>query len=309
MSWKEQHGAGGAPRLLAVVADDYGIGPGTSRAILELARAGVVTGTVLLVNAPTAEAAVQAWRAAAPDADLGWHPCLTMDRPVAPPGAVASLVGPDGCLWPLRRFLPRLLLGRIRPEHVRRELAAQLARYRDLTGEVPAFVNAHQHVNLFGHVGAVLRDVLRPLGPGLFLRRVVEPWRTFACVPGARVKRGVLALLGHRQACRQAREGFVGADGMAGITDPIWVKNSAFFDRWLSRMPGDVVELMCHPGHFDDTLVGRDCRAGDGLQQRRVDEYDLLRQPAFLESCRRAGFTLAPPSGCFPRKGRPRHVA
>src|SRR5262245_40029297 len=72
-------------RCLVVVADDYGIGPETSRGILELAQLGVVTGTVLLVNSPHAEEAARRWRAARPDADLGWHPCLTMDSPVLRP--------------------------------------------------------------------------------------------------------------------------------------------------------------------------------------------------------------------------------
>src|SRR5262249_14803284 len=109
-------------RLLAVVADDYGIGPETSRAILELARAGVVTGTVLLVNSPSAEAAAKAWRASGVRADLGWHPNLTMDAPAAPPGAVPTLLGPDGRMGPLRRFLSRLLLGQVAESHIRREL-------------------------------------------------------------------------------------------------------------------------------------------------------------------------------------------
>ena len=61
-------------RFLMVVADDFGIGPETSKAILELARDNVVTGTVLLTNSPYAEPAVKAWRAAGLSADLGWHP-------------------------------------------------------------------------------------------------------------------------------------------------------------------------------------------------------------------------------------------
>jgi hypothetical protein len=61
-------------------------------------------------------------------------------------------------------------------------------------------------------------------------------------------------------------------------------------------MPGQSIELMCHPGYFDDTLVGRDCVAGDGLQQRRVDELHLLRQPEFPRACDEAGFGLARPS-------------
>jgi predicted glycoside hydrolase/deacetylase ChbG (UPF0249 family) len=283
-------------RFLAVVADDFGIGPETSRAIVELASVGVVTGTVLLANSPHAESAVRAWRAAGCSADLGWHPCLTMDKPVAPLHRVASLVGSDGCMGPLRRFLPRLLLGRIRPEHIRTELEAQLQRFRELTGHLPAMINTHQHAGIFPPVGTTLRSILRSLSPRPFLRRVQEPWTSYARVPGARLKRGLLTLLGRWEAARQAREGFPGAEWLAGITDPVWVQHADFFARWLSSVPGRAIELMCHPGHFDETLVGRDCRAGDGLQQRRVDEYHLLRQPAFLRACRDAGFCLRPPS-------------
>jgi predicted glycoside hydrolase/deacetylase ChbG (UPF0249 family) len=283
-------------RCLLVVADDYGIGPETSRAILELAQVGVVTGTVLLVNSPHAESAVRAWRAADVDADLGWHPCLTMDAPIAPSGEVASLVNRNGCMGPLGWFLRRLLLGGIRPEHVRRELEAQRRRFRELTGHEPGMVNSHQHVAVFSPVGAILRDVLRSVSPRPFLRRVVEPWSTWSGVPGARFKRAVLTVLGKRQAAWQDSECFRGADGLAGITDPVYVRDPRFFARWLSSMPGQTVELMCHPGYFDDTLVGRDCRAGDGLQQRRVDELYLLRQPEFPRICGEAGFVLARPS-------------
>src|SRR4051812_21166676 len=98
-----------ATRLLLVTADDFGIGPETSRGILELAARGVVTATALLVNSPHAEDAVHAWRRAGGPADLGWHPCLTLDRPVSPPGRVPSLVDAHGRLWPLCRFLRQLL--------------------------------------------------------------------------------------------------------------------------------------------------------------------------------------------------------
>ena len=105
-------------------------------------------------------------------------------------------------------------------------------------------------------------------------------------------------------------DGFPGNDWLAGITDPRWVRDPDFFARWLTRVPGRVVELACHPGHPDPTLLGRDCREGDGLLQRRVDELHLLNQPSFAAACRRAGFTLVPPSGLL--AGRPRglrHVA
>jgi hypothetical protein len=60
--------------------------------------------------------------------------------------------------------------------------------------------------------------------------------------------------------------------------------------------------LMCHPGHPDRTLLGRDATAADGQLERRVREYHLLRQPQFLRACHDAGFLLAAPTGAVPRQ-------
>jgi predicted glycoside hydrolase/deacetylase ChbG (UPF0249 family) len=299
-----------SPRSLIVVADDYGIGPETSRGILELAHAGVVTGTVLLVNSPHAEADVAAWRRAGGRPELGWHPCLTLDAPLLPPGRVPSLVGPDGRFPRLGQFLGRLLRRRIRPEEVAAEWRAQLRRFHDLVGSPPTLVNAHHHVQVFPPIGAILESLLADLRPLPFVRRVREPWSLLAAVPGARGKRAFLSLLGRRAARRLAGAGFPGADWHAGITNPPCVADPKFFSRWLRKTPGRVVELCCHPGHFDATLLGRDCTAEDGQQQRRVREHELLSQPAFLEACRRAGFTLIAAADLHdPQRGRSGHAA
>jgi hypothetical protein len=298
------------PRYLVVIADDYGIGPETSRGILELAGRAVVTGTVLLVNSPHAADAVRAWRRSGVSLEVGWHPNLVMDPPSAPPGRVPSLLGADGCLLPLGRFLTRLALQQIRPGDIERELSAQFDRFVELVGHAPTVVNAHQHTALFPPVGAVLRRVLKRCAAPPYVRRVREPWSMLRAVPGARVKRTVLTLLGRYESWRQEVDGFPGNDWLAGITDPRWVTDPDFFVRWLTRVPGRVVELACHPGHPDPTLLGRDCHEGDGLMQRRVDELHLLNQPSFGAACRRAGFTLVSPSELPARRTRGlRHVA
>jgi predicted glycoside hydrolase/deacetylase ChbG (UPF0249 family) len=293
-----------ATRFLIVIADDFGIGPDTSRGILELAARGVVTGTVLLANSPHAADAARAWRRSGLQLELGWHPCLTMDPPAAGAARVPSLVGPDGRLWPLRPFLTRLFLGRIPSREIEAELEAQYDRFLTLVGRPPDLVNSHQHVSLFPPVGRILRRVLARRGVRPYMRRVREPWKALADVPGARVKRLGLGCLGRLEALGQDLGGFPGPDWLAGITDPPWVKDPLFFRRWLRTVPGRVVELACHPGHPDDTLVGRDCEPGDGLQERRVDELDLLGQPDFVEACREAGFMRVGPAEWSARAGR-----
>jgi predicted glycoside hydrolase/deacetylase ChbG (UPF0249 family) len=300
-----------ATRFLVVIADDYGIGPETSRGILELAARNLITGTVLLVNSPHAEAAVRAWRQAGSRPEMGWHPCLTLDGPCAPPQRVPSLLGPDGRLLPLRYFLARLYLHQICPRQIEIELHAQYDRFLELVGHAPAVVNSHQHISLFPPVGSILRRVLKARGTPLpYLRRVQEPWSMLGRIPGARTKRSVLTLLGRMEARHQVYDGFPGSDYLAGITDPKWVRDPGFFARWLALTPGRTVELACHPGHWDATLIGRDGSEEDGLIQRRVEELRLLQQPNYLEVCRLAGFRRVPPSELLAQQtGRLAHAA
>src|SRR5262245_62034977 len=100
-------------RFLIVTADDFGIGPSTSRGIVGLASRARVTATVLLVNAPDAEGSVRAWRSAGEPVELGWHPCLTLDSPIVPASEVRSLVDERGQFLHLAPFLRRLALGAV----------------------------------------------------------------------------------------------------------------------------------------------------------------------------------------------------
>lgn len=300
-----------ATRFLVVIADDFGIGPETSRGILELAARNLITGTVLLVNSPYAEESVRAWRQSTPQLEMGWHPCLTLDPPCAPAARVPSLLGSDGRLLPLGRFLARLYSHQICPRQIEIELQAQYDRFRELVGFAPTFLNSHQHISLFPPVGSILRRILKADATALpYLRRVQEPWLMLGRIPGARKKRTLLTLLGRHEAQRQASAGFPGNDWLAGITDPPWVNDPGFFARWLALSPGRIVELACHPGRLDPALLGRDCTEEDGMMQRRVRELHLLQQPNFLDACRQAGFAFASPSELLARRaGRFAHAA
>ncbi|HKA08056.1 MAG TPA: ChbG/HpnK family deacetylase [Gemmataceae bacterium] len=294
-----------SPRPLTIVADDYGIGRETSRGILELAAERHVTAAVLIVNAPDAHRAARAWLAAEPPADLGWHANLTIDRPILPASCVPSLVRANGSFWPLRSFLRRACLGMIRGADVAAEWQAQYTRFVDLVGRPPALVNSHQHVSLFPPCDAALLRVLREANARPYLRRVIESGGALARVPGARVKRATLSFLGRRAARRAVAAGLPGCDRLAGVTDPACVADERFWDRRLGQLSTGSVEICCHPGYHDETLVGRDCDGGDGLL-RRPRESALLRAPSFRAACDRAGLVPIRPSALpGPRTGGP----
>jgi predicted glycoside hydrolase/deacetylase ChbG (UPF0249 family) len=281
-----------ATRSLLVIADDFGIGPEVSRGILELMSLGSVTGTVLIVNSPNAESAAKRWSLAGQPGEMGWHPNLTMDEPVSPAGQVPSLLTHGRKLAPLSKLLLRMATGRVKYQELVRELDAQYQRYCDLVGTGPALINGHKHIHIFPMVSRALTEVLRRWKVRPYVRRVVEPLACLRRIRGARLKRTFLSTLGTAAAKRQARAGFAGNDYLAGITDPAWVHDPEFYARWLAYIPGNVVEMAVHPGHHDETLLGRDCTATDGQIERRVAEQRLLADPEFLRACRRLGFTL-----------------
>jgi predicted glycoside hydrolase/deacetylase ChbG (UPF0249 family) len=277
-------------RFLVVTADDFGIGPETTRGILQLATQGVVTSTVLLVNSPFAAAGVAAWQAAGKPVELGWHPCLTIDTPVLPATEVPSLVDANGRFPRLGTLLKRLALGRVRKAEIEAEFRAQHRRFIELVGAPPANVNAHHHVHIFRPIGDALSRILSENKP--FVRRVVEPFGTLRGVPGANLKRKLLTWFGGRAASRQQAAGLPGNDEAIGITDPVFTQKPEFFVRWLAASRGRFVELGCHPGHFDYTLEGRDGTLLDGCIHRRPRELAMLSQPSFLSATKAAGFTL-----------------
>jgi predicted glycoside hydrolase/deacetylase ChbG (UPF0249 family) len=285
-----------AARYLIVVADDFGIGPETSRGILELAGQRRLDATVLLVNSPHAADAVARWRADGQPVELGWHPNLTLDRSCAPRQLVPSLVQGDGTFHPLGSFLRRLLLGQVRRADLETELRAQFLRFIELVGHPPPLVNSHQHVALFRPVGDVLLDVLEANAIRPYFRNVVESWGLFWRVGGARLKRLVLTWLGRSVMRRAQRRGFHGADFLLGLTNSGSARRADCFARWLRAAPGRCVELMCHPGYTDETLLGRDARPGDGWLEQRRGELELLRGEAFPATCQAAGLTHIAPS-------------
>jgi predicted glycoside hydrolase/deacetylase ChbG (UPF0249 family) len=281
-------------RQLLVTADDFGIGPETTRGILELGALGVVTSTVMLVNTPYAEEAVEQWYSSNSTLEVGWHPCLTLDKPVLPAQEVPSLVNAEGKFWSLGQFLVRLMRGKIVEQDIFAELRAQYQRFIHLMGRPPVNINGHHHVHIFGPVWRALHAIIQHQHPRPYVRRVREPWRTLWRVPGIRIKRWLLSHWGSRAATWQSNAGYPGADWLAGITDPPYVEAADFFPRWVTSVPGELVELCCHPGHDDVTLLGRDATATNGQRDRRVHEWYRLQGANFWDATIAAGMTFIP---------------
>jgi predicted glycoside hydrolase/deacetylase ChbG (UPF0249 family) len=93
-------------------------------------------------------------------------------------------------------------------------------------------------------------------------------------------------------------------DTLAGISTPKSVLDPAYLARWIGRVRGEVVELTCHPGHRDETLIGRDCTVDDGRVEARVEEFKHLSSAVFAQAYSDAGLVIANPSTIFSRTPR-----
>jgi hopanoid biosynthesis associated protein HpnK len=176
-----------APRRLIVNADDFGRSSAINAAIAQAHEQGLLTSASLMVNEPAAAEAVAIARAH-PRLAVGLHLTLILGHAALPPAELDGLAdaegrfGHDPVLTGWRFFFNR----RWR-EPLRREITAQLARFRE-TGLPLDHLNGHLHL----HQQPVVFNLLMELAPAWGIRHfrlVREPLR-----PNLKAARGRYAV-------------------------------------------------------------------------------------------------------------------
>lgn len=238
--------AEGAVQMI-VHADDLGLAGDVNHATIDALDRGSVTSASLMVPAPAFRQASAAIRSRA--WDIGIHLTLTSEwvacrwRPVAAPSAVATLVAPDGCLWPTTRDFA----SRAAPEEVEVELRAQIDRACD-AGIAPTHLDSHMFALLST---APLRAVFARVAADYSLPHFDPLPR--ACAPAAGSwDRPHLAMV----------------SGVTGGSPKAWEREYA---KLVSRLLPGVTQLIVHCGY--DTAALRRV-TGIGLFDARCRELD-----------------------------------
>ncbi len=267
-------------RLLIVNADDYGLTEGLSLGILRGHREGIVTSASVLAIGP-AFPKVAHLLADHPDLGIGVHlAAVGEDPPLLSRSEVPTLFDRNGRLcetW--SAFLARAAAGRVDPEDVRREFAAQLEMVQEL-GLPVTHLDAHQHLHLWPPMCRVVLDLARRYG--------VEAVRVPRFRPTSLKGVGV-TLLGRRLARCAGAAGLAYPEGAVGIEVAGRLDNAAL-RRVLARMAArgcPTVELTVHPGEEDDPDR---VRYQWGYEWGR--ELEALIGEAAHEAVARQGFTL-----------------
>jgi len=209
-------------RRLIVNADDFGLARGVNEGIIEAHVNGILTSTSLMVERPEAVHAARLARE---------HPALSVGLHYVEDGPEID-----------------------EPGHAARTFAAQLARFRELTGADPTHVDSHHHVHMtrmstFAPLVAPLGVPLRSDGRARFL----------------------VEFYGQPQ---------------PGVVDLDRVRTPFLLELLATEVAGEFTELGCHPARVTDDL--RSSYAGE-----REVELATLTEPGLRARVGALGLTLA----------------
>lgn len=277
-----------ALRPIRVIADDYALSPGVSDAILDLARAGRLSGTGAMV--PSRRWGEDARRLLdTPDRfQTGVH--LTLTGALSPLGPMPVLC-PDGRFPTLGRWLLLSHTGQLSNPAARVDLSAEIARQLDAfesaMGRAPHFVDGHQHLHVLPGIRPLLLDALaRRYAPGsVWLRDCAEP-------AGRVIRRGIttgkalfISLLSRglgRQAAARSIPTNRGFGGIYGFTGDY----PRMMERFLDDAAADGV-IMVHPARPDAELASL-----DPVVDARMAEMAYLSGPDWPTTLSKTGFVI-----------------
>ena len=217
-------------KYLIVNADDYGLVASVSQGIREAHQRGIVTSTTVMIGMDNAAEAVQQALKETPNLALGLHLVVAgkAAKPVLPPDQIPTLVRPDGLFFDNPAWGEHA--ASFNPNEMMREIQAQFERFVAVANKLPTHIDSHYHATYFHPAG-------------------VEAMRSLA--------------LQYNLPMRHDRG--IGQSIVEGIQHPV-----AFYELdhdqpievlitfLQSLADGEIIELCCHPGYSNDTLVELD---------------------------------------------------
>ncbi|TPL53855.1 ChbG/HpnK family deacetylase [Mesorhizobium sp. B2-4-6] len=262
-------------RSIRLIADDYGLAPGVSGAILDLIERGRLTGTSCMTGFPEWEEAAARIRPFRRSAAVGLH--LTLTDQMAVTGS--SSLAPDGKLPGLATLALPVRRERIDERDVHAELDAQYDRFAEALAGPPDHIDGHQHVHF---LPAVRNWLLARFGESA-RRPALRGAPGLPALDAAAAKIAAIATLAVGFNRSMQRAGFSLMTPLSGIYD--WRKPEKFASTLraaIDTLPEQGV-FMCHPGRVDEML-----RARDPMQSVREVEFDFLTSDDFGISLKRA---------------------
>lgn len=266
-------------KRIILCADDFGLNPGISRAILKLVRAQRLSAVSCMVGFPAFECYAAELLACKHQIHTGLHFNLTEGHLLSEPGRPC---------FSLNNLILKTHLRLLSSSLIAKELNTQLDLYIQTMGELPDFIDGHQHVHQFPQIRKVLFQVyeqrLKQHGTAI---RSTYPAVT---IPRYRFKAAVLAKTGGRDLSRELKQFNIPHNPVfSGVYDFSPDSNyRSLFGTWLESISDNAL-IMCHPGEDTD----------DEIATARTEELRYFSSDDFLADCQNYEVSLAagPKSG------------
>ncbi|PPC86740.1 MAG: hypothetical protein CTY31_04610 [Hyphomicrobium sp.] len=263
---------------IILCADDYGLSAGQSQAIVQLAERRRISAASAIVTASSWRADATALCAMRPTLALGLHINVTDGVPL---GNMARFA-PDGTLPSLPRVILGSLMRRLPCDELRDEIARQLRAFEHAVGDLPDFIDGHQHVHALPQVSDCLFDVLKHVDPlrRILLRDPTDAWSRILARRSAVAKASVLTLLTQTFGSKARAHGYRTNDGFSGVSHFVPTCKAVTLDfQHASKNLGPFHVMMCHPGlpvssHASESSLG---------VRRSLEFSALMSQEVLLE--------------------------
>lgn len=255
-------------------ADDFGWTPSINDAVTQLAAAGTLSSTSVMVTMPHVADLRRLLREDS-RIGVGVHLTLTDGEPLLARSRVPALVDPAGCLHPPARLVRRLRRGRVPLSQLSAELTAQVRRARELAGQRLDHWDSHHHIHRFEPLYTLFARVCAAEGVPA-MRAHKHYWPSPGGSPrGIRPGGGPRSALiegYYRLELARCRRRFAMPRGILILDSP-----RALSSLRSEDLPG-VFEVLTHPATSVDGL------SGTSLLEDRVAQYEALRSPEVVEA-------------------------
>ncbi|MBI3563219.1 MAG: ChbG/HpnK family deacetylase [Gammaproteobacteria bacterium] len=266
-------------RVVAICADDYGLAPGISNAILDLVQQRRLTSVSCITNSADFSRAATQLRPWRDQIEIGLHFNLTEGSPLQP--ALTQR-------WPRLPSIGQLIVathtGLIPRSAVADELQAQLQAFRCGFDRDPDFIDGHQHVH---DLPGIRRLIIAAASAA-----ANRPWvRNTGKItgPGYNFKRRVIEFTGGRALHRQLQQQTIPCNTvLAGVYDFTPSHYRGLMQSWLARLPATGGLIFCHPGLPPESTTPQ------GMAYCRANEWKYFSSEEFTADLHQARVLLLP---------------
>jgi predicted glycoside hydrolase/deacetylase ChbG (UPF0249 family) len=231
-------------KRIILCADDYGQNPAISQAIVELMGLKRLSATSCLVTSPFFDQAVSALQPYKNKVDIGLHFNLTEGTPLSKEMTA---------FYPLNDLILNANLYELKKPAIIAEFTAQLDKFTEAFGQLPDFIDGHQHVHQF----PIIRDAIISVYEEklrtnkTYIRCTYDPSTLYRVSDVAYLKQLIIQLCGgiiFKKRLNQFKiphnQTFAGIYSFKSA-----LSYPEYFPRFLNQVK-DAGIVMCHPGLY-----------------------------------------------------------